>query len=304
VSLEGQGLRRLTEAPGQHEIHFSPSKQFFLDSHSSTDRPPSVELRRADGTLLQKLAAANIEALRELKWSPPEEFTVKTADGKTDRHGVLYKPYDFDASRKHPVIAEMNPAARTFTGGRFSLDPQALAQLGFIVFNLDLAYRFSTDGIPEQVAALQQLAAKRPYMDLRRVGVEGGSYPGYLALRAMLQAPEVYHVGVAVAPITDMAEHSGWGTALGPPASNKQLYEDASNLRLASNLKGKLLLIHGTSDAAVPFSHTMKMVDALVRADKRFDLIVLPEWGHWGNKRIEKYWAEAARRYFQEHLKP
>jgi dipeptidyl aminopeptidase/acylaminoacyl peptidase len=229
---------------------------------------------------------------------------VKSADGRTDRHGVLYKPYDFVPQRKYPVIERMNPGGRTFAGGAA---PQALAQLGFIVFGIEMSHQLNGDAIPEHVAALQQLAARRPYMDLTRVGVEGGSYPGYLALRAMLQAPEVYHVGVAVAPITDMAEHSGWGIILGPPESNRQVYEDASNLRLAGNLKGRLLLVHGTSDISVPFTHTMKMVDALVRADKRFDLLVLPGWGHWGgpeHERIERYLNETIRRYFQEHLQP
>jgi dipeptidyl-peptidase-4 len=304
VNLEGRGLMRLTEGTGRHGIRFAPSRQFFLDTHSSTDRPPVVELRRADGTLLRKLAAAKIDGLKALKWSPPEEFTVKTADGSTDVYGILYKPYDFAPHRKYPVIQSMNPWVRTFTR---DAERQALAQLGFIVFGVDQSYQISPDLIRDEVAALTQLAAKRPYMDLRRVGVQGGSYGGWKALRAMLQAPELYQVGVVTAPITDMAEHSGWPAALGPPESNKARYEEASTLRLAGNLKGRLLLIHGTSDMAVPISHTMKMVDALVRADKHFDMLVLPEWGHWEgleHERIEKYLDEASCRYFQEHLKP
>ena len=121
----------------------------------------------------------------------------------------------------------------------------------------------------------------------------------------MLQASDVYHVGVASAPITDMAEHWGNEVSLGPPTGNKEGYEYASNLRLAGNLKGKLLLIHGTSDRAVPFSHTMKMVEALIQAGKPYDLIVLPGQGHGGfSEKIGMYWSEAVRRYFQEHLKP
>jgi len=324
VNMEGKGFTRLTEAKGQHDIRFAPSKEIFLDTHSSVDRPPAVELRRADGALLQTLSKANTDALvRQLKWSPPEEFAVKAADGKTDLYGVLHKPYDFDPNKKYPVIETMAfNVVRTFTesGGR------AMAQLGFITFSVDVRMplgmgtrgrefdrvtygNFGRYEIPDHVATLKQLAEKRPYMDLGRVGITGGSFGGYYSIRGMLEAPDVYHVGIAVAPITDLYEHPNhyW---LGSPESNKEAYEYASNLRLASNLRGKLLLIHGTNDISVPFSHTMRMVDALNRAGKRYDLIVLPEWDHWGdysgrgNELLERYGLEAIRRYFQEHLKP
>jgi dipeptidyl-peptidase 4 len=303
VNLEGKGVKRLTEATGQHRIEFAPSRQFFLDTHSALDRPSVVELRRSDGTLLRKLAEANIEALKELKWSPPEEFTLKSADGKTDRYGVLYRPYDFTSNRKYPVIQLMTGAGVSFAGSGF---PRALAQLGFVVFVIYRDdYGISPELVRDDVAALQQLAAKRPYMDLTRVGVAGGSYFGWLVLQAMLRAPDVYHVGVATAPVTDQAEHSGRALMLGPPASHQQAYEDASNLRLAGNLKGKLLLMHGTSDTLVPISHTMKMVEALIQADKHFDLIIVPEVGHGGSARVNRYvWYEAIPRYFQEHLNP
>ena len=340
VNMDGKGFTRLTEAPGQHDlqifgrfhhrVQFAPSMQFFLDAHSSVDRPPAVELRRADGTLLQTLSKANTDGLKDLKWIPPEEFVVKAANGKTDLYGVLYKPYDFDPNKKYPVIEHiyggMSIVPRTFTdrperedGGVWS---HAMAQLGFITFIVDGrgpyiggvrgrefdSVTYGTWGryeIPDHVATLKQLAEKRPYMDLTRVGIKGNSMGGYYAIRAMLQAPDVYYVGIAVAPITDLYEHPNHGQ-LGPPETNKEAYEYASILLLAGNLKGKLLLIHGTSDVEVPFSHTMRMVDALNRADKRYDLIVLPGWGHWypDTEQWERYRLEAYRRYFQEHLKP
>ena len=140
-------------------------------------------------------------------------------------------------------------------------------------------------------------------MDLSRVGIEGNSYGGYFAIRAMLLAPDVYHVGVASAPM-HMQENWGWdGVLLG----NKEAYEYASNLNFPANLKGKLLLIHGTSDACAPFPNTMKMVDSLIRADKYFDLLVMPGQGHDVTQRLgrsESYWREAIRHYFQEHLEP
>jgi dipeptidyl aminopeptidase/acylaminoacyl peptidase len=202
------------------------------------------------------------------------------------------------------------------------VEAQAMAQLGFIVLIVDgrgpyvggvrgkeferVAYgNWGRYEIPDHVAALKLLAATRPYMDLDRVGIIGMSMGGYYSIRGMLQAPDVYHVGVAVAPVTDLYDHYNY-IWLGPPERNKEAYAYASNLRLAGNLKGKLLLIHGTSDTAVPFSHTMKMVEALIRAGKPYDLIVMPEWGHWDNetRARESYRLEAYRRYFQEHLKP
>jgi dipeptidyl aminopeptidase/acylaminoacyl peptidase len=320
VGLEGSRLSQLTESPGQHDIRFSPSKKYFLESHSSLSRPPRVELRQADGRLLQTLAVADIESLKLLQWTPPEEFVVKAADGETDLYGVMYKPYDFDPKKRYPVIVSMHDPARKFE--RRGSWPQAIAQLGFVTFQVNvrrpwtsgargsefkrITYgNFGRHEIPDHVAVLRNLAKTRPYMDLSRVGVRGQSFGGYFAIRALLQAPDVYHVGIAVAPITDLYTH-GNAQWLGSPEENKEEYEYASNLRLAGNLKGKLLLIHGTYDRFVPLSHTMKMVDALVRADKPYDLMILPEWGHWANEtpQLENYRLEAYRRYFQEHLKP
>ena len=196
-----------------------------------------------------------------------------------------------------------------------------MAQLGFVTFQVhtrDFArgsrgreFERPTLGrrgqyeIPEHLAVLRNLARTRPYMDLERVGVMGGSYSGYLSLRAMLQRPDDYHVGVAVAPITDLYTH-GIGSSFGPPQDAQEAYEAASNIGLAENLKGKLLLIHGTYDRFVLFSHTLKMVDALTKSNKRFDLIVLPEWGHFSNgtQQLTEYRLESYRRHFVEHLGP
>jgi len=326
VNLEGEGFTQLTEATGQHEIQFAPSKKFFIDTHSTVDRPPTVELRKADGTLLRTLAEASIDSLHsELRWSPPEEFIVQAADGVTDLWGVLFKPYDFSPNRKYPVIEviyggpDSSVVPKSFTDylHYYGLAP-ALAQLGFITFIVDgrgtpergrefqnVVYgnqgRFE---IPDHVVALEQLAAERSYMDLGRVGILGQSRGGYFATRALLSAPDVYHVGIASAPV--MFPVSGTDFYfMPPPAVDREAHEYASNLRLAGNLEGNLLLIHGTSDDSAPFSHTMKMVDVLIHAGKPYDLLIMPGQGHslW---RLEHavYWREAIRRYFQEHLKP
>jgi dipeptidyl aminopeptidase/acylaminoacyl peptidase len=338
IDLNGENFKQLTEATGQHDlrlfggwqivtqIQFSPSKRFFIDTHSTVERPQAVDLRSADGSLLQRLAEANTDRLSELNWTPPEEFVVKAADGKTDLYGILYKPNDLDPSKKYPVIGQiygqLNLVPSTFLGRPYAQNDhavgQALAQLGFIVFNVAqrpdngsrgrdfdklLWNSYGRFEIPDHAAALHNLAQSRPYMDLDRVGIYGGSQGGYFALRAMLQAPETYHVGVAVAPLVEVYTHANHNN-LGPVEENRDAYEFASNIRLAGNLKGKLLLIHGTADVSISSSHTMKMADALIRAEKPFDLLVIPEWGHWYNERVERYWVEVLRRYFVEHLKP
>ena len=330
VDLEGNRLARLTEATGQHDIQFAPSKAFFLDTHSNVDRPPAVELKLADGTLLQMVSKANIDALKELKWKPPEEFVVKAADGETDLYGVLYKPYDFDPKKKYPVIDRIygSPALaivpRTFIPEFGYVLSLARGQLGFIHLLVDargtpergrefqeVVYgNLGRNEIPDHVAALKQLAEERPYMDLSRVGIQGHSFGAYFAIRAMLLAPDVYHVGVA-----------GAGGAHYNPEDNPELWNDiltgskeafdyASNLNFAANLKGKLFLLHGTSDLDVPFSGTMRMVDALIRAGKHFDLLVLPGVGHTflgtssSDLTSRTYAFEAIRRFLEEHLEP
>ncbi|MCH8342612.1 MAG: DPP IV N-terminal domain-containing protein [Planctomycetes bacterium] len=327
VNFEGKGFKRLTEAPGHHDIRFTPSKQFFLDTHSTVSRPPVVELRRADGTLLRTLSTANLETLRQLKWRPPEEFVVKAADGKTDLYGVLYKPYDFDPSKKYPVIEviygcpQFSEVPHSFIHphgvGFHAEHGQALAQLGFIAFVVDgrgtpqrgkafqdVAYRnIGRHEILDHRAALTQLAEKRSYMDLDRVGIFGTSCGGYFTVRALLVAPDFYHVGIAVAVNAagtwESYLYEAW---MDLPQLNKEGYEYGENLHLVDNLKGKLLMIIGTSDGH--FKHTMKMVDALIQAGKPYDLIVLPEQGHGFTGASGTVVEESIRRYFQEHLQP
>ncbi len=307
VNLDGEALTQLTEASGEHEIVFAPSKKFFLDTHATPSRLPRVELRRADGALLRTLSKAKIEALRKLNWTPPEPFVVKAADGKTDLRGVLYKPYAFDLKKRYPVIGVIFgsggdrwlPRAFIFSGPE-AFGAQAMAQLGFIVFVVEVRFDLRNE-VADHVAALRQLAEERPYMDLSRVGIIGWTMGGYMVIRAMLEAPDVYHVGVACTPITDISEHFENEVLSGPRHENKGAYEYVSNLRLAGNLKGKLLLVHGTSDRLVPVFHTMKMVDALQRAGKSCDLILLPDQGHMS---LEIYEGDHVFRYFQEHLKP
>jgi dipeptidyl aminopeptidase/acylaminoacyl peptidase len=166
----------------------------------------------------------------------------------------------------------------------------------------DVVYKnIGRNEIPDHVAVLKQLAATRSYVDMSRVAAFGGSFGGYFAIRALLQAPDVFQVGVAMAPLSDLrqANHESW---MGRPEENKEAYDYASNLLMAGNLQGHLLLIHGTSDVNAPFSATMQMIDALERVNKPYDLVVLPEKDH--NAQNSPYSLQAVKRYLLEHLKP
>jgi len=314
VRLDGSSLSRLTEARGNHDgpcfwndsrqwIKFSPSGRFFLDTHSTVNRPPAVELRRADGTLLQTLSRGSIERLQqELKWTPVEEFAVKAADGETDLHGALFKPYDFTPEKTYPVIVIPYGACevpRTFTHGTFGGHARALAHLGFIVAMVDTRGtlgrgRAFREAIPylshrreatrDYVATLRNLGHDRPYMDLSRVGVFGYSGGGPRALWAMLDAPEMFRVGIAGAPV-----------------------REDEILGHVENLQGRLLLIQGLADEdGGTLTMTMRMINALVEAGKPYDLVILPDEEHALRARPASwsYYLKTLARYFGEHLKP
>ena len=323
VALDGGEVVRVTEGEGQHSATVSPSGAYIVDTHSSTSRPPRTEVRTSDGEFVYVVTEADVSALDELGWIPPEEFVVKAADGETDLYGVIYKPHDFDPARKYPVIDYIyngpfiSWVPKTFTDGR-GLSQAALAQLGFVVFMVDgrgttergkayqdVAYRnFGRNEIPDHRAAMENAAATRPWMDLDRVGIHGGSWGGYMTVRALVLEPDFYDVGVAVNGVYDIHDQNAWAIEpyMDRPWENPEGYEYGSSLRLADQLKAKLLLIHGTSDVNATFSATMKLVEALIRAGKPHDLIVVPEQPHWFTGQSAEFTDAARRRYFQEHL--
>ncbi len=325
VDLEGQRSARLVEATGVHAAAFAPGKGFFLDTHSTVDRAPVVDLRRADGTLVRTMTTADISGLKALGWRAPEEFVVKAADGKTDLYGSLYTPHDFDPSRRYPVVDLqymgnfVHSAPRTFSGTWLGDDAQSLTQLGFVVYIVDArgtpgrgkAFQDQTwmnvgkIEIPDHIVTLRQLAATRPYMDTTRVGITGYSWGGYFTIRALLTAPDVFKVGVAGAPVVDFIAHHGpIEPYIGTPESNPDGYEQGSNVRLADRLRGRLMVTIGTTDVNVTFNHTMRLADAFIKAGKFFDLVVFPEQTHGLTPPAMAYYNEARNRYLLEHLGP
>ena len=301
IGLDGKGFKRLTEGEGIHSAVLSPSMAYFVDTHSSFDRPQAVDVRTTDGAQVQTLAKADVSALTAAGFKPPEEVILKAADGKTDLYGVIYKPHDFDPAKKYPVVENIyaGPLVPWIPRGYFkgrAVYSQSLAELGFVVVLLDgrgstdrgkafqdVVYgNFGRHEIPEHAAALKQMASTRPYMDMSRVGVVGGSFGGYFTIRALLTAPDVYHVGVAYAPVITLEDN--FAPTIEPymntPQNNRAGYEYGSLLQHAGNLKGKLLIVHGTWDLDANYSGTMKMAEAFIRAGRFFDLIVLPGIQH------------------------
>ncbi|MFN0181539.1 MAG: DPP IV N-terminal domain-containing protein [Gemmatimonadales bacterium] len=323
VNLYGSGFARLTAGDGQHSAVLSPSLEYFLDTHSTVARPPTVELRSTSGALLRTLSTGTIDELVALGWTPPEEVVVKAADDSTDLHGVLYKPLGFDPAKKYPVVEYIygGPQGvitpRTFTAGGWQ---QALAAVGFVVWVVDgrgtpergkafqdYSYRrFGQHQIPEHAMALRRAAESRPYLDLNRVGLYGWSWGGYMTIRGLLLAPELYRVGVSIMPVVDLSDHMATPLEayMGVPASNPQGYAEGSSLTRVGSLRGQLMLIHGTSDVNATFSATMKMVDALTRAGKEYDLVVVPELNHSLVGPARHYWMTRMWRYLANHLTP
>ncbi|HEX6573943.1 MAG TPA: DPP IV N-terminal domain-containing protein [Gemmatimonadaceae bacterium] len=327
VGLDGKGFTALTSARGQHEAMFSPSGDFFVDSYSSLTQPQTIELRRADGKLIKRLGEASTSALAAVGYKPPEEIRVKAADGKTDLYGALYRPADFDSTKRYPVVDYIygGPwlAAHQTTylpsGAAVGMHgiSASLAQMGFIVVMVDArgtpgrskAFQDANYGrigqieIADHVAALRELARSRPYMDTTRAGIAGHSWGGYFALNGMLTAPEFFKAGYAGAP-GDLTEAASINEPnMGLLDSNKAGYEAGSNPAHASALRGRLKIMHGTSDTQASISSTMRMIKALIDANMTFDLLVMPGQPHGPQGPAGRYYREDVRRFMAINLK-
>lgn len=322
ASMEGGALKQVSAGPGMHRPVLSPSTRYFVDGHSSREQPRVWDVVSADGRQTFRYAKADTRALAELHYTPPEPITVQAADGTTPLYGVLYKPWDLDPKKRYPVIDVIYAGPFTtvvpwsYVGAMESLVAHSLAQLGFIVMVLDargtpgrskafqdVNYgRVGQTEIPDHVAALKQAGASRPYMDLERVGIQGSSWGGYFALRGMLTAPEFFKAGYAGAPGALTEEAIINEPNMGLLTENPRGYAAGSNEALADKLQGALKLMHGTSDVNAPLSTTMRMAQALVRANKHFDLLILPGEEHSPRPPASRYFLDDVRRFFLREL--
>ena len=320
VKLDGTGFARLTKEPGSHSVSLSPTFEYYTDAFSNYDQPTKSTLYRADGKEIRVLnPGALSQDLKDLKLIKPERLVFKSADGQYDLDGLLYFPAHFDPADKYPLILSVygGPGTKGVTNSYKMVDgSQALAQLGFLVAVCDfrggsgrgkafqnLHYMKLGQIEIDDHAAFVKALGQRPYVDTTRVGVTGHSYGGYFTCMALLRYPDVFQVGVAGAPVTDWHNYDSIYTErfMRRPQDNPDGYEKGSCLTYAKNLKGKLFIHHGAVDDNVHPCNTIELVQALLKENKRFDLMIYPEQQH--GIAVARYPASRLE-YFTEHLKP
>jgi dipeptidyl aminopeptidase/acylaminoacyl peptidase len=298
VGFDGNGLVFLTAGNGNHSVQHSPSGSYLIDTYSRVDQPPVTELRRVqDGQLVCRLEEADTSALREKGWTPPEVFVAKGRDGVTDIWGILCRPRDFDPGRKYPVLEDIYAGPQgSFVPKTFSANSryESWTRLGFFVVKIDgmgtanrskafhdVCWQNLADaGFPDRILWIQAAAAKHPQMDLTRVGIYGTSAGGQSAAGALLFHPEFYKAAVANCGCHDnRMDKASWNEQwMGYPVGPQ--YARSSNIDNASKLQGRLFLIVGELDENVPPESTLRFADALIKADKDFDLLVVPGGRH------------------------
>jgi dipeptidyl aminopeptidase/acylaminoacyl peptidase len=300
VSLDGGQPVLLTPEPADHEISMSDDGKYFVDSYSTSNTPPVAVLRDAnDGRTVATVAKGDITRLLATGWQAPELFTIKARDGKTDLYGLLFKPTHFDPQKKYPIIDYVYPGPQTGSIASFGFlpshyDNQSLAELGFVVVAIngmgtpwrskafhDTWYGNMGDNtLPDQVAGIKQLGQRYPWIDLDRVGIWGHSGGGNTTADAMFRYPDFFKVGWAESGNHDNREYEDdWGEKYqGLLVGNN--YDNQANQLIAQNLKGKLMLVHGSIDDNVPPYSTLLVVDALIKANKDFDMLFLPNQHH------------------------
>jgi dipeptidyl aminopeptidase/acylaminoacyl peptidase len=324
IGMDGKNLQLLTPADADHDVSLSPSGTFFVDSFSKPDVPPVTELRDTDGRLIVTLEKADISRLVATGWKPPVPVTVKARDGVTDLYGLMYTPTSLDPAKKYPIVNHIYPGPQTGSVGGRSFaasrgDAQSLAELGFIVVEIDgmgtpwrskqfhQAYYgdMGDNTLADQVTAMNQLAERYPYIDLDRAGIYGHSGGGYATADAMFRYPDFFKVGISEAGNHDNRVYEDdwaekWQGLLQTRADGSTNYDNQANQLVARNLKGKLLLAHGTMDSNVPPYNTLLVVDELIKANKDFDLLMLPNRNHgFGN---EPYMVRRRWDYFVKNL--
>ncbi len=298
IGFNGRGLTLLTPNQGNHQITFSPSNEYFIDSYSQPNIPAITALRTMAGKLVIGLENGDVSRLIATGWKAPIPINVKAHDGKTDIYGLVFTPTTMDPDKKYPVIDYIYPGPQGGSVGSWSFaasrgDHQALAELGFIVVMIegtsnpfrsksfhDMNYgNMAENTLPDQITAIKQLALTFP-IDTSKVGIWGHSGGGFATAAAMFRYPDFFKVGISESGNHDNRNYEDdWGERYNGLVENSN-YEAQANQNYAKNLKGKLLLAHGMMDNNVPPSNTLLVVDALIKANKDFDLLLFPNSAH------------------------
>jgi len=304
INLDGTGQRLLTPEDADHAVTPSPDGRYFVDVYSTPTEPQTAVVRDRDGKLVANVAKQDISRLLAAGWVAPTPIMVKARDGKTDLYGLMFKPTGFDATKKYPIVNHVYPGPQTGScGGRgFAAahhDNQSLAELGFVVVCIDgmgtpwrsKAFHdfyygnLGDDTIPDQMAGMKELAAQYPFIDIDRAGIYGHSGGGNATVSAMFHYPNFFKVGIAESGNHDNRDYEDdwaekWAGLEVKHTDGSSNYDSQANQNYAKNLKGHLLLVHGTMDNNVPMNNTLSVVDALIKANKDFDLLLIPNVAH------------------------
>jgi dipeptidyl-peptidase 4 len=319
VPLDGTQPVLLTPEPLDHEIEVSSDGKWFIDAMSSPTVPTRTVVRDArDGRIVTELAQADASALLASGYTPPEPFTGVAADGKTRLYGMIWRPANFDPKRNYPIIDAVYTGPTTTNvptswSGAVTAGAGSVAQLGAIVVSIDgtgtsrrgQAFRLPAwqnlgeVGLDDHIAMIRQMAAKYPYIDASRVGVYGGSAGGYDAARFVLRRPEFFKVGVASSGNHDLRLDKAWWPEVSMGNPDEAVWERNSNMSVAKNLQGKLLLIHGDIDDNVPVTESMRLANALITAGRDVDVVILPNTTH---RVAQPFFWRKLRDYFTRHL--
>lgn len=331
VNFDGTGFVALTPDRGNHTIAFSDDNRFFVDQFSTVSKPSRYVVRDVNGRSVFEFRSLSIEDYKAIGWRPPQEVVVKAADGVTDLYGLVYAPYDLDTTRKYPIICNVYPGPQTdLIPLGFSLDDDGLgafSQMGFVVIQFGYRgssplrgkefYNFSSGNLRDYALAdcklvVEELARRYSYLDIDRVGIYGHSGGGLLSTTAILTYPDLFKVAVAVSGNHDNNIYAKfWGEVYHGVTVEYTKAADSTvtpifkcdiptNMELAANLKGRLMLITGEVDDNVHPANTFRMADALIESNKRFDMLVMPRKDHGISG---KYYESVIRYYFEEHLK-
>jgi dipeptidyl aminopeptidase/acylaminoacyl peptidase len=325
IRFDGKDMRLLTPENANHAVSPSPDGRYFVDVYSTPTQPETAVVRDRSGNLVMELAKQDISKLLAAGWIPPVPITVKARDGKTDLYGLMFQPTNFDASKKYPIVNYVYPGPQTGSCGSRRFQPsrgdlQPLAELGFIVVCIDgmgtpwrsknfhEAYygNLGDNTIPDQVSGMKDLAARYSWIDLDRAGIYGHSGGGNATAAAMFHYPDFFKVGISESGNHDNRAYEDdwaekWAGLLVKGPNDTNNYDSQANQLSAKNLKGHLLLAHGTMDDNVPPNETLLVVDALIKANKDFDLLLIPNAAH-GYGAASQYMTRRRWDYFIRYL--
>jgi len=321
INIDRKETILLTPENANHDVSVSPDGKYFVDNISTLDMPTRTVLREtATGKIIREISKANIDELLAMNFHFPEAFTATGRDGITIIYGAIWKPSNFDGTKKYPVIDQSytgphtNMFPRSFAAA-IGRNNQALAELGFIVVTVDglgtagrskafhdVSYKNMGKNLTDHVLAIKELGKRYTWIDTTRVGIFGHSAGGYDAGHAVLEFPDFYKVAVASSADHDFRMEKDWWPEMYMGWPVDSTYNQVSNITMAGNLKGKLLIVHGGIDENVNPSATFKLAEALVKADKEFDMLIFPSQHHGYQGKFNDYFTKKLWNYFVEHL--